>query len=147
VSKYLTFGLEREDYAIDVLRVHEIRTSGAITAVPNAPAHVRGVMNLRGTIIPVVDLRTRLGMPEIEAGRVTAIVVITVGAKIMGLIVDSVSDVIDIPPAAVQPPGGFTGHIDTRFLTGLARADGRLVVLLDLERLLGSEDPSALSAA
>lgn len=140
MRQYLTFRLDTEEYGLDILRVQEIRTSGGITAVPNSPGHVRGVMNLRGTIIPVVDLRAKLDMPEAESNAFTAIVIVAVGAKIMGLVVDSVSDVVEIPDAVVQAPTEFDGHVETRFITGLARANERLLVLVDIERLLGVDD-------
>jgi purine-binding chemotaxis protein CheW len=147
MHQYLTFSLDTEEYGIDILRVQEIKSSGAITPIPNTPGHLRGVMNLRGTIIPVVDLRARLGMAEAEPSYFTAIVVIAVGAKIVGLIVDSVSDVVSIPPTDVQAPTDFGGHVDTRFISGLARANERLVVLLNIEGLLGAEDLAAVSVA
>ena len=145
MHQYLTFRLDSEEYGLDILRVQEIRTSGGITTVPNAPGHVRGVMNLRGTIIPVIDLRAKFGMAEAGANEFTAIVIVTVGAKIMGLVVDSVSDVVEIPEAGVQPPTEFGGHVDTRCIIGLARPNERLLVLVDIERLLGVDDPVAVA--
>jgi purine-binding chemotaxis protein CheW len=139
MHQYLTFNIDTEEYGIDILRVQEIRSSGSITAIPHTPSHLRGVMNLRGTIIPVVDLRAKLGIAAAEATHFTAIVVVTVGAKIVGLIVDAVSDVLDIPPTDIQAPPDFGGHVDTRFIIGLARANERLVVLLDIEHVLGAD--------
>lgn len=147
MHQYLTFSLGTEEYGIDILRVQEIKSSGAITPIPNTPSHLQGVMNLRGTIIPVVDLRAKLGMTDAEPSHFTAIVVVTVGAKIMGLIVDAVSDVLSIPRTDIQAPTDFGGHVDTRFISGLARANDRLVVLLDIERVLGAEDLAAVGVA
>jgi purine-binding chemotaxis protein CheW len=147
MHQYLTFSLDTEEYGIEILRVQEIRSTGAITPIPNMPSYLRGVMNLRGTIIPVVDLRAKLGMAATAATDFTAIVVVTVGTKIVGLIVDAVSDVLDIPASDIQPPPDFGGHVDTRFINALARANERLVLLLDIERVLGAEDLTAVGTA
>lgn len=147
MHQYLTFSLGTEEYGIDILRVQEIKSSAAITPIPNTPSHLQGVMNLRGTIIPVVDLRVKFGMADGEPSHVTAIVVVTVGAKIRGLTVDAVSDVVSIPRTDIQAPTDFGGHVDIRFISGLARANDRLVVLLDIERVLGAEDLVAVGVA
>jgi purine-binding chemotaxis protein CheW len=147
MHQYLTFSLDREEYGIDILRVQEIRSTGAITPIPNTPSHLRGVMNLRGTIIPVVDLRAKLGIATAEATDFTAIVVVTVGSKIVGLIVDAVSDVLNIPASDIQAAPDFGGSFDIRFVGGIARANERLVVLLDIERVLGAEDLAAVGTA
>jgi purine-binding chemotaxis protein CheW len=141
-GQYLTFKLEREEYAIEILRIQEIRGHSRITPIPNTPAYVKGVVNLRGTVIPVVDLRCRLGMPETTYTRFTAIVVVTLATKVIGLLVDEVSDVVDIQPAAVQAPPEFGGQGDTRFIAGLAHAGERLIVLLSLDTIL-RDDPAS----
>jgi purine-binding chemotaxis protein CheW len=139
-SQYLTFALGREEYGVDILKIQEIRGYGAITPIPNTPPHIKGVMNLRGAIIPIVDLRRKLAMPATEPNAFTVIVVVTVGTKVMGLIVDGVSDVLTIAPRDVTPAPDFGSQVDARFIDGMARAGDKLVVLLDIERVLGGEE-------
>jgi purine-binding chemotaxis protein CheW len=137
--QYLTFALGGQEYGIDILNVQEIKGYAPITPIPNTPAHVKGVMNLRGTIIPVIDLRTKLGMREAEHGPFTVIVVVRVGAKVVGLIVDTVSDVLNIPESDVQATPDFGKPVDAKFIEGMAKAGDRLVVLLGIEEVLGGD--------
>jgi purine-binding chemotaxis protein CheW len=138
-SQYLTFSLGQEEYGVEILKVQEIKGYSAITPIPNTPPYVKGVMNLRGAIIPVVDLRWKLGMPAAEYGPFTVIVVVKVGSKTIGLVVDAVSDVLNIPAADLQPAPDFGAQVDATFISGMARAGEKLVVLLDLDRVLGAE--------
>jgi purine-binding chemotaxis protein CheW len=142
-SQYLTFSLGQEEYGVEILKVQEIKGYSTITPIPNAPSHVKGVMNLRGTIIPVVDLRSKLGMPTAECSPFTVIVVVKVGSKTMGLVVDAVSDVLNIPPRDLQPTPDFGAQVDAAFISGMAKTGEKLVVLLDLDRVL-SGDASGL---
>jgi purine-binding chemotaxis protein CheW len=135
-SQYLTFTLGQEEYGIEILKVQEIKGYSAITPIPNTPPHVRGVMNLRGTIIPVMDLRTKLGMTEAACTPFTVIVVVKVGPKTMGLVVDAVSDVLNIPRGDIQEAPDFGAQVDAGFISGMAKAGDRLIVLLDIERVL-----------
>jgi purine-binding chemotaxis protein CheW len=144
MDQYLTFALGAEEYGVPILKVQEIRGYAPITPIPNTPAHIEGVMNLRGAIIPVVDLRRKLAMPATERSSFTVIVVVNVGTRVMGVIVDAVSDVLDIPRTDVQPPPDFGAHVDARFIDGMARAGDKLVVLLDITRVL-SEDEAVVA--
>jgi purine-binding chemotaxis protein CheW len=146
-SQYLTFTLGHEEYGVEILKVQEIKGALAITPIPNTPAHIKGVMNLRGTIIPVVDLRQKFGLQAGEANAFTVIIVVKVGAKVMGLVVDGVSDVLNIPIADIQATPDFGSQVDARFISGMAKAGERLVVLLDIDRVLGSEDLAALGTS
>ncbi len=146
-SQYLTFTLGHEEYGVEILKVQEIKGCLAITPIPNTPAHIKGVMNLRGTIIPVVDLRQKFGLQAGEANAFTVIIVVKVGPKVMGLIVDGVSDVLNIPIADIQATPDFGAQVDARFISGMAKAGERLVVLLDIDRVLGSEDLVALGTS
>jgi purine-binding chemotaxis protein CheW len=137
--QYLTFALGREEYGVEILKVQEIRGSSPVTPVPNTPPHIKGVMNLRGVIIPVVDLRLKLAMATADDHPFTVIIVVTVGTRAIGLIVDGVSDVLNIAPADIQPTPDFGGGVDARFITGMARAGDKLVMLLDIERVLGDD--------
>ncbi|MCC6406601.1 MAG: purine-binding chemotaxis protein CheW [Planctomycetes bacterium] len=139
-SQYLTFMLGQEEYGVEILMVQEIRGYTAVTPVPNTPNYVKGVMNLRGTIVPVVDLRAKLGLAEIEKNRFTVIVVVKVGAKVAGLIVDAVSDVLDLQQSEIQASPELGVQDDARYARGIARVKEKLVVLLDLEKLFGQGD-------
>jgi purine-binding chemotaxis protein CheW len=107
VNQFLTFTLGAEEYGIEILKVQEIKGYSAITHIPNAPAHVKGVMNLRGTVVPVVDLRAKFGMEAVEYSKFTVIIVVMVGQKIAGLVVDAVSDVLNIQQSEVRPAPDF----------------------------------------
>jgi len=144
-GKYLTFGLGRESYGIGVLKIREIIRITNITAVPQMPGHVRGVINLRGKIIPVVDLRLRFGLEGAATNERTCIVVVQVdlpsGAKSqMGLIVDGVEEVIQIAPADIEETPEFGGAIDTAYIIGMAKVRGAVKALLDIDKVLVAAD-------
>lgn len=145
-SQHLTFRLGEEQYGVEILKVQEIRGYSAVTPIPNTPRHLRGVLNLRGTIVPVVDLRLKFGMAETEYNQFTVIIVLTVGSKVVGLVVDAVSDVLSIPRADIQPTPDFGVEVDARFIEGVAKAGDKLVVLLNIDRVLGDEDLQAVAA-
>ncbi len=139
-GQFLTFRLDEEEYGVEILRVQEIKGYTRVTPIPNAPQEVKGVMNLRGTVVPILDLRTRFGMVSVEYSRFTVIVVVTVGTKIVGLVVDAVSDVLNLTDDSVAPPPDLGTTADTSFLTGMARAGDRLVTLLNIDRLVGRDE-------
>jgi purine-binding chemotaxis protein CheW len=138
-SQYLTFTLGQEEYGVEILKVQEIKGYSSITPIPNTPTHVKGVMNLRGTIVPVVDLRMKLGMAEASCTPFTVIVVVKVGCKTVGLVMDAVSDVLDLPKDDIEATPDFGTAVDTGFISGLAKAGARLIVLLDIEKVLCGE--------
>ncbi len=146
-KQFLTFTLGDEHYGVEILKVQEIRGLSAITAIPNTPREVKGVMNLRGTIIPVVDLRGKFGMPEAEYTSFTVIIVLHVANKTVGLIVDGVSDVLDVPLGDFQETPDLGNRTDTRFISGMAKAGERLVVFLDTDTLLADETAAIEAAA
>ena len=129
-SQFLTFQLGEELYGVDILRVQEIKGYTAVTRIPNTPPHIKGVLNLRGTIVPIVELRTKFGMPTIEYTMFTVIVVV----------VDAVSDVLDIDKKDIQPAPQFGAQVDVSFLNGIGKAGDKLVALLDMDRLLTDGD-------
>ena len=145
--QYLTFALGAEEYGVEILKVQEIKGYSAITPIPNTPSYVKGVMNLRGSIIPIVDLRAKLSMPETTYNQFTVIIVVRVGAKTVGVVVDAVSDVLNIPLKDIQPTPDFGSQVDARFISGLAKASERLVVLLDIEKVLAAEGAALASVA
>ncbi|HEX6239506.1 MAG TPA: chemotaxis protein CheW [Polyangiales bacterium] len=140
--QYVTFTLGSVDYGIEILSVQEFKGYSAVTPVPNMPPHVRGVMNLRGIIIPVFDLRVRFGLPA-PLDELSVIVVAVVESRTVGLVVDTVSDVIDISPNDIQETPEFSGRIPTAFLRGLAKTGERLVILLNLKHLVSLDDVPA----
>ena len=146
-SQYLTFRLAQEEYGVEILKVQEIKGYSAITPIPNTPSYLKGVMNLRGTIVPVVDLRSKFAMEEAEYNQFTVIIVAKVGPKVMGLIVDAVSDVLNIPTADVQATPDFGAEVDARYINGMAKAGDKLVVLLDIDRVMNAVDDPSLAMA
>jgi len=128
--------LAREEYGVDVRQVQEIRRVTEITAVPRAPEFVRGVINLRGRVLPVLDLRRRLGLGEVVVGRASRIVVVHLKGRLLGLLVDAVLQVVKVPAETVAPPPEEILSADSGYLGGVARWDGRLIILLELEQAL-----------
>jgi purine-binding chemotaxis protein CheW len=145
-GQYLVFSLGGDEFAVEILRVQEIRGAAPITALPNAPAYVTGVMNLRGSIIPVVDLRARLGSSSGGGASSGVIIVVTVGSQVKGMAVDAVSDVVSIPAAEIQPPPELDAVPGPRFVKGLTAVADKLVILLDLDEVLGTDDGDARPA-
>ena len=139
-DQYLTFFIRSEEYAVSILRVREIIEYESVTAVPTTPAHVRGVLNLRGTVLPVIDLASKFGHGDTEASRTTCVIVaetkLDQDLLTVGVLADSVSSVVDIDRTAIDPPPPFGTNIRIDFLTGMGKLDGRLVLILDLDRIL-----------
>lgn len=146
-SQFLTFNLGEELYGVDILQVQEIKGYTAVTRIPNMPAHIKGVLNLRGTIVPIIELRTKFGMPTIDYTMFTVIIVVVVRDKVMGLVVDAVSDVLNIDKKDMQPPPQFGAKVDVRFLSGIGKSGDKLVALLDMNCLLSDSDPSEVTGA
>ena len=145
-SQFLTFQLGDELYGVNILRVQEIKGYTTVTKIPNTPPHIKGVLNLRGTIVPIVELRTKFGMPTIEYTLFTVIVVVVIQEKIMGLVVDAVSDVLNIDKKDIQPPPQFGAKVDVSFLNGIGKSGDKLVALLDMDRLLSDSDLQEVAA-
>jgi purine-binding chemotaxis protein CheW len=139
-TQYLTFSLGEQEYGVPILNVQEIKGFTPTTPIPNTPAFVKGVMNLRGTIIPVIDLRARLALAGAEYTAFTVVVVLAIDAMVVGAVVDAVSDVLTIPDADVQRAPDFGADADVRFVAGIAQAAGRLIVLLDAAALVTPDD-------
>lgn len=135
-NQFLTFNLGEELYGVDILRVQEIKGYTAVTKIPNTPSHIKGVLNLRGTIVPIIELRTKFNMPTIDYTAFTVIIVVVVRDKVMGLVVDAVSDVLNIDKKDIQPPPQFGAKVDVSFLNGIGKSNDKLVALLDMDRLL-----------
>lgn|SRR5690606_4136838 len=139
-GKYLTFSLADEEYGVEILKVQEIIRMLPITRVPRTPAFVRGVINLRGRVIPVVDLRSKLGMDPLDGGPEQCMIVIQVMDVQTALIVDRVSEVLDIAPDAIEDPPHLGADGSTEFLLGIAKTAGRVQLLLDIDQVLSEQE-------
>jgi purine-binding chemotaxis protein CheW len=145
-GKFLTFFLAGEEYGIEILKVHEIIGVMPITRVPRTPEVVRGVINLRGKVIPIVDLRRRFGLEPADETEETCIIVVQVRGVQTGVVVDSVSEVMDIRSEDVEDTPSFGAEVNTEFLLGIAKSSGKVRLLLAIDRVLSSDDVKALGA-
>lgn len=149
-GKYLTFHLSNEEFGIRVLKVREIMGLQEITAVPQTPVHIKGVINLRGKVVPVVDLRLKFGLEAAEYTQRTCIIVTQVqgenGAVLMGIVVDGVSEVLSLSDAEIEDTPDFGGEYSGGYLLGMAKVKGRVKILLDIERVLSTQDLHNLNA-
>ena len=147
-SQYLGFHIAGEEYAIGILRVREILEYDTVTKVPTTPASIRGVINLRGSVVPVVDLAVKLGLPESVVTRRSCVVVVEIVLEgertVMGLLADAVSQVIDLPATEIEPPPPFGTRIRVDCLLGMGRAGKKFVLILDIDRLLSTGDVAAV---
>ncbi len=143
----VSFRLAQEEYAIEIIRVQEIILIGEVTSLPQTPPYIKGVINLRSTVIPIVDLRLRFGLPEEEVTDETRIMVVNVAGKTIGLIVDAVSEVLRIAQEQISPPPPTVAGLEQNYLVGLAKLDERLLILLDIEQIILDEDQSELEQA
>lgn len=146
-EQWLTFTLAAEAYAVGILSVREIRGWSGVSRLPQAPAHMLGVVNLRGIFVPVMDLRARFGLDAAALGDNTVIIVLNVAEHLLGVVVDAVSDVIDIDRTEVKPVPNMGAVVDTRYLKGLVTHAEHMVRLLDVERLVRLQDLEQLGAA
>jgi len=150
-GKYLTFTLAGEEYGIGILKIKEIIGMMPITSVPRTPRFVKGVINLRGKVIPVVDLRLRFGMEEIEYTERTCIVVVEIaggsGTVLMGIVVDSVSEVLNIKGNDIEDTPSFGAKLNTDYILGMAKMEGGVKILLDIDQVLSTEEMSLLEKA
>ena len=142
----VTFNISHEEFGVDILKVQEIIRTMEITKVPRSPEFVEGVINLRGKVIPIIDLRKKFGMDPREHDRQTRIIVIELNGMIVGFVVDSVSEVLRIPAGTVEPPPSLVSGIDSEYISGVGKLADRLLILIDLDRLLSSEECGALAA-
>lgn len=145
--EYLTFTLGAENYAIDILTVQEIRGYDSVTRLPDAPDFIKGVINLRGTIVPVVDLRIKFHLGQPVYDKLTVMIILSLGSRTVGVVVDAVSDVIALFASQIQPPPEFGGAVDTQYLCGIGTLDERMLMMLDIERLMKSSDMGLVRAA
>jgi len=146
-QQLVVFQLGAELYGVEIARVHEIIRLQTVTRVPHAPAFVEGVINLRGKVIPVVDLRRRCGLPMADHTRASRIVVIEIGDQVVGIVVDGVSEVLRVNKGTIEPPSPVVAGIESDYLHGIAKLPERLVILLNLDRVLARDERRALETA
>ncbi|MGQ9497840.1 MAG: chemotaxis protein CheW [Desulfotomaculales bacterium] len=144
-EQIVVFQLAEQNYGVDIAGVYEIIRMENITRVPRAPSFVEGVINLRGRIIPVIDLRKRFGMPAAERTRASRIVIVEMGGTTVGMVVDAVLEVLRIPASSIEPPPPVIHGIEAAYLRGIALWDDRLIILLNLERILYDKEKKALA--
>ncbi|MFK7977127.1 MAG: chemotaxis protein CheW [Halioglobus sp.] len=151
LDQYLTFMLADEEYGVDILRVQEIKGWDGVTPMPNMPNFILGVINLRGTVVPIVDLRAHFGLPDVEFGETTVVIVVRVSGdedsseRTMGVVVDAVSEVHNIATGQLKPAPDFAGACSTDSIKGLVPQDDNMLILLDIDRLMNREVLSALA--
>ena len=140
VREYLTFRLDQEEYGVEILKVQEIRGYEAPTRIANAPSFIKGVINLRGTIVPIVDMRVRFHCPQIEYNQFTVVIILNLKDRVVGIVVDSVSDVMALPLDEISAAPDIESAIDTSAIVGLGTVGERMLILLDIEKLMGNVD-------
>lgn len=138
--EFLVFSLGAEEYAIDILKVQEIRSYEQVTRIANTPAFIKGVTNLRGVIVPIIDFRIKFNLDNVEYGDQTVVIVVNVGGRIAGMVVDGVSDVITLSPEEIKPAPEFSLSLSSDYLSGLVSLEDRMLVLVDIDKLLTSDE-------
>jgi purine-binding chemotaxis protein CheW len=139
-NEFLSFKLGSEEYGIEILKVQEIRSYEAVTHIANAPEFIKGVVNLRGIIVPIIDMRIKFKLGKAEYDQFTVVIILNVAGRVMGIVVDAVSDVINLSAEQVRPAPGFGAVIDTEYIMGLGTVEERMLILVDIEKLMGSTD-------
>ena len=139
-QEFLVFSLGDEEYAVDILKVQEIRGYENVTRIANAPDFIKGVTNLRGVIVPIVDLRIKFHLERVEYGGQTVVIVVNVADRVVGIVVDGVSDVMTLTPEQIKPAPEFGVTLSSDFLSGLGSLEDRMLVLVDIDKLLTSDE-------
>lgn len=147
VSEYLTFMLGRETYGIDILKVQEIRGYDTVTHIANAPDFMKGVINLRGVIVPIVDMRIKFRVGEPTYHQFTVVIIMNVLSRVIGMVVDSVSDVVTLTPEQIRPAPELGAALDTHYITGLGTLNDQMLILVDIEKLMSSEEMQLIDPA
>jgi purine-binding chemotaxis protein CheW len=151
VSEFLTFRLGAEEYGIDILKVQEIRGYDAVTRIANAPAFIKGVVNLRGVIVPIIDLRLKFSLGEARYDAFTVVIILNVARRVVGAVVDSVSDVLELDEKQIKPAPEFNSMLEAGYITGLGTVESsegqRMLILVDIEKLMSGADMGLVETA
>ncbi len=145
-NEFLTFTLGDEEYGVDILKVQEIRGYDTVTKIPDAPDFIKGVINLRGTIVPVIDMRIKFRLGKVEYNEFTVMIILNVARRVVGMVVDGVSDVMQLTPEQIRPAPEFGSAVNSRFITGLGAFDQRMLILVDIERLMSASDMALMDS-
>jgi purine-binding chemotaxis protein CheW len=143
-EQFVTFSLADEEYGVDIMKVQEIIGYQGFTKIPNLPSFIKGVLNLRGTVVPVIDLRAKFSLEEKEYNKFTVIIVLTVLGRIMGMIVDSISDVVIFDDKEIEETPNFGSKIQTKFIKGMGKKEEKFVILLDIDKVMSEQDLEAI---
>jgi len=146
-GEFLTFTLGNEEYGMDILKVQEIRGYDAVTVIANTPPFIKGVINLRGLIVPIVDLRIKFNLGSVEYDQFTVVIILNLGSRVVGIVVDSVSDVLTLTPEQIKAAPALSSALDTRYIIGLGTVDERMLILVDIEKLMSSSEMALMEAA
>ncbi len=146
-GEYLTFLLGQEEYGIEILKVQEIRGYDTVTRIANTPDFIKGVVNLRGRIVPIVDLRIKFNLEKKEYDEFTVVIILNLQGRVVGIVVDGVSDVIELNAEHIREVPSLVSNIDTQYLLGLGSVDERMLILVDIERLMNSQEMELINAA
>lgn len=146
-GEFLTFTLGAEEYGLDILKVQEIRGYDAVTAIANTPAFIKGVINLRGIIVPIVDLRIKFNLGKVDYDQFTVVIILNLTSRVVGVVVDSVSDVLTLTPDQIKAAPSLSTTLDTCYITGLGTVDQRMLILVDIEKLMSSRDMELMDEA
>ncbi len=145
-NEFLSFTLGKEEYGIDILKVQEIRGYDAVTVLANTPEFIKGVINLRGIIVPIVDMRIKFNLGNVTYDQLTVVIILNVAKRVVGMVVDGVSDVISLTSEQIKPAPEFGASLDTQYIMGLGTLDDRMIILADIERLMTSNDMALVEA-
>ncbi len=144
-GEYLTFVLGGEEYAVDILKVQEIRGYEQVTKLANSPPYIKGVLNLRGNIVPIIDLRIKFNLEKVEYSAFTITMILNVGGIVVGMVVDQVSDVIALAPGQIKAAPDFSASFDTEYIVGLANVGERMLIVVDIDQLMNSGELGLLT--
>ena len=139
-GEFLTFQLGKEEYGIEILKVQEIRGYDTVTTIANAPEFIKGVINLRGIIVPIVDLRIKFNLKNVTYNQFTVVIILNLFDRVVGMVVDSVSDVLTLQSDQVKEPPTFSSSMDTQYIIGIGTVDDRMLILVDIEKLMSSQE-------
>jgi purine-binding chemotaxis protein CheW len=142
----LVFALGQEEYGIDILKVQEIRGYDAVTTIANSPSFLKGVINLRGTIVPIVDMRIKFNLGNVEYNQFTVVIILNIAKRVVGMVVDAVSDVITLLPEQIKPAPEFGSALKTEYINGLGTIDSRMIIMVDIEKLMTSQEMELVDA-
>lgn len=145
-GEYLTFVLGAEEYGLEILKVQEIRGYDAVTQIANTPEFIKGVVNLRGKIVPIVDLRIKFNLGKVEYNELTVVIILNLNGRVVGVVVDGVSDVIALKDEQIRDVPSLVTSIDTKYIVGLATLEERMLILVDIEQLMSSQEMALVDA-